>query len=118
MSSSPRNLRIVFPCSTQDGGYRITGEFGRKARSDALMLIRSRLAHIVASDTHNMTTRKPGLAKARSVVEEMAGKEEASLMFEGRPEAVIMGAHIEPPAPQVAPRKKGLMDFLFPRGGA
>lgn len=54
-----RNIRI------QINAESLAGQGGRALRNQALRLVRSGLADVIASDGHNLTTRRPLLSVAR-----------------------------------------------------
>jgi len=94
----------------------ITGAFGRETKTTALGLIKAGVVHFIASDAHNMSSRRPGLSEARKVIADISGPDEASRMFEHRPEAVIKGETITAPEPHDInkPPRKGILSKLFP----
>ncbi|MEP7011997.1 MAG: CpsB/CapC family capsule biosynthesis tyrosine phosphatase [Acidobacteriota bacterium] len=67
----------------------VTGEFGRRAQSDVHQLLDSGLVHFVASDCHGMTRRRPGLSRARRLIEARYGDELAERIFDLNPRAVV-----------------------------
>lgn len=70
---------------------------GHHARTTALELLRREWVHILASDAHNTTTRRPGLAGARDAVAELIGEEKASAMVFATPGRVLgIATHAEP----------------------
>jgi len=95
----------------------VVGDFGRRARRCAHDLLRSRLAHVVASDAHSaasrpmttsrrsrpMTTsrrsRPPGLSRARAVVASLLSAEETEEMFVRRPPRILAGDNLDLPEP-------------------
>jgi len=50
------------------------------------------LAHILATDAHNLTGRPPNLSKARDMIAERLGEAEAIHMTTTRPQAIIDNA--------------------------
>lgn len=55
--------------------HSLTGRFGRRVKSAALDLCRRNLAHFIASDAHNATTRPYELGSAYKVAAEKLGAE-------------------------------------------
>jgi protein-tyrosine phosphatase len=53
-------------CQVNAGSLR--GDFGANARQSAFELIRSNLVHVIASDAHDLQSRKPELAYARALL--------------------------------------------------
>ena len=84
----------------------LTGGFGREARECSLELVERGLAHVVASDAHSSTRRRPGLSRAREVVADLVGEEEAAAMFVERPCRIVEGGRVEPPHPKRRRRRR------------
>jgi protein-tyrosine phosphatase len=78
----------------------LTGQFGRNASACAALLVKRRMAHVVATDAHSPRHRTPRLSEARTVVEEMVGPDEAKAIFEARPNAIIRGEDFALPEPE------------------
>jgi protein-tyrosine phosphatase len=74
----------------------IEGSFGDTARKCAMSLLKSGMVHLCASDAHSPRGRKPGLSRARKVVESMLSPEESQVIFDLNPARVLAGADIEP----------------------
>jgi protein-tyrosine phosphatase len=94
---------------TQVTGSSITGLFGSKARDFAHRMIDHNLAHIVATDSHDVRHRPPILSAARDVVVRLAGAEAARNMVEDLPRAVLEGRQAEPPEPTARPKPRGTL---------
>lgn len=77
----------------------LTGGFGSRPQRCARELVERHLAHLVASDAHSATRRKPGLSRARSVVEDILPLDESQDMFVGRPTSVLAGEEVSLPEP-------------------
>jgi protein-tyrosine phosphatase len=77
----------------------ITGLFGGRIQKHAHELLRRSMAHIIASDCHNITSRSPGLLDAVEAVSRITGPEAAMRMVKDIPEAIVRGDDITPPAP-------------------
>jgi protein-tyrosine phosphatase len=75
----------------------LTGGFGDQARATAFRLVKSGLAHIIASDAHSPRHRVPVLSKARKTLETLVGLERARMMVEETPQKILQGEPIEPP---------------------
>ncbi len=67
----------------------LTGEFGKRAQGDVQRLLDGGLVHFVASDCHGISRRKPGLSRARRLVEARYGDEIAERIFDQNPRAVV-----------------------------
>lgn len=92
---------------TQVTGSSIIGRFGSKARDFAHRMIDRNLAHIVATDSHDVRYRPPILSEARETVARLAGPEAARAMVEDLPRAVLEGREAQVPEPASAPRRRG-----------
>jgi protein-tyrosine phosphatase len=55
------------------------------------LLVKSNLAHLIATDAHDPTSRAPTLSKAVEVVARLAGEEKAAQMTRDIPQAVLDG---------------------------
>jgi protein-tyrosine phosphatase len=75
-------------------GQSLLGEFGRRARTAAMELLRRNLVHVVASDGHDCQARPPRLDLARAVVAEQAGEAVAERLFTANPGAVLRGEEL------------------------
>lgn len=73
----------------------ITGGFGRRAKYWAEKMLDEALADIVASDAHNLTGRPPILSRARDVLIERVGEQEAMEMLLHRPAAILDDRELE-----------------------
>lgn len=92
-----------------------TGSFGRRVRSNAISLLLRRLAHVVASDCHDIDARPPGLTDACTVIAEHMGEDEARAMSSTRPLEIINGRMPLIDAP--LPERSGFLSRLFSRKG-
>ncbi|HEV7516056.1 MAG TPA: CpsB/CapC family capsule biosynthesis tyrosine phosphatase, partial [Thermoanaerobaculia bacterium] len=86
---------------TQVTGMSVTGDFGRRAQGHTHRLIEAGLAHFVASDSHDLIRRPPGLDRAFQVIRERWGEETALRLTTGNPRAVLE----DRPLPDPLPRK-------------
>jgi len=84
---------------TQITAASLAGRFSNGTREFAVQLLKQRLAHILATDAHGMSTRKPELASARKEVEDLVGAEAAARMVRETPERVLRGESVDPPEP-------------------
>jgi protein-tyrosine phosphatase len=67
----------------------LVGQFGPRPAAFCAELIDAALLHFVASDTHGLLRRPPGLSRARALVAERWGEATARAIFELHPEAVV-----------------------------
>ena len=67
------------------------GDYGRPAADLSRRLLDNGLVHLVASDAHDVTRRPPGLSKAFAFVQGERGMSEAQMIFNRRPETILLG---------------------------
>jgi protein-tyrosine phosphatase len=91
----------------------LTGGFGKATKRNALLLLESNMAHIIATDAHNASTRPPLLSRAVELVSGEVGPEEARMMVLDTPEAVINGT--APRIKKPIKKKKSTLFSLFGR---
>jgi protein-tyrosine phosphatase len=93
----------------------VLGVFGEEIEEFSEELIRRRLVHVLASDSHNVRGRPPVLSRALEAVASMVGEEEARAMVEDHPRALLEGR--EPAVPEIleAPRRFSMFARLFRR---
>ena len=90
---------IRMGCLGQVTAMSLTGGFGSGVKQTAEKLLKSRLIHIIASDTHSINRRPPVLSAAVREAEKIVGKEEAQRMVTEYPQAVIEGRRPNVPEP-------------------
>ncbi|MBI5644136.1 MAG: capsular biosynthesis protein [Deltaproteobacteria bacterium] len=78
----------------------LTGGLGRTARRMAMKLVKLRLAHVIASDSHSRGLRPPGLSFALKIASSIVGEKEANAMVKDAPAKIINGSGIEIPVPE------------------
>lgn len=86
-------------CLGQVTAMSLTGGFGSGVKRTVEKLLKNRLVHIIASDTHSMIRRPPILSAAVREAEKMVGKEEARRMVLDCPQAVLEGRRPDVPEP-------------------
>lgn len=87
----------------------VTGEFGRTVQRAARRMIDDELAHLLASDAHDVTRRIPGMRGATAALQD---DELADWLTREVPGAIVTGAPI-PPRPETdGPRRGGLLGRL------
>ncbi|MGD9804344.1 MAG: tyrosine-protein phosphatase [Hyphomicrobiaceae bacterium] len=67
----------------------LTGEFGRGARYWAERMLDEGLVHILASDAHDVSRRRPNLSAGAEAAAKRVGNDEAFELVAGRPRAII-----------------------------
>ncbi|MBN8210254.1 tyrosine protein phosphatase [Bacillus sp. NTK071] len=85
----------------------VTGSMGKKIKKFSLDLLSHNLAHFIASDSHNTTTRPFELRQAYETVEYELGMEIRYLLQEN-PEEMIKGKMIDKEIPERIKKKKVL----------
>jgi protein-tyrosine phosphatase len=86
-------------CLGQVTAMSLTGGFGAGVKRIAEKLLKNRLVHIIASDTHSVTERPPILSLAVREAGKMVGKEEAQKMVTEYPQAILEGKKPNVPEP-------------------
>ncbi|WP_102348309.1 tyrosine-protein phosphatase [Bacillus sp. Marseille-P3661] len=95
---------------TQLTASSITGDFGKKIQKFSFNLIQAGMAHFIASDTHNVTTRANKLRDAYEVIEKEFGTE-TRFYFQENAEIVANNQTIYAGPPERIKRKKFLGIF-------
>ena len=80
-------------------GGSLLGQFGEKSKDVGLEMIERQLVHVVASDAHDASYRRPVLAEAARTVAMRFDAERVRSMFHDLPAAIVSGAEIDPPPP-------------------
>lgn len=75
--------------AVQMTGASILGHYGRSTQERARRLLDAGLVHVMASDAHDATYRRPGLREARDAVARRYGEDLAERLTEVNPAAVI-----------------------------
>ncbi|MBB4004835.1 tyrosine-protein phosphatase [Aurantimonas endophytica] len=76
----------------------LTGDFGRSARVLAERMLDEGFCDIIASDAHGVASRRPGLSKARAIVAERLGEQEAENVVLVRPRVILENGVVERPS--------------------
>lgn len=78
---------------------QLTGSalLNKKTRKLSIKWIKAGLVHIIGTDAHNATERKPSIKKAYQKVCDKMGQEVADLIFVDNPKAVIKGYELVVP---------------------
>src|SRR5918999_869099 len=74
---------------TQVTAMSLTGDFGRRPHNDAVALLEAGLVHFVASDSHGVRRRPPGLRRAYRTIASRWGEEAARRLTTDNPRAVV-----------------------------
>lgn len=86
-------------------GGSLLGQFGEKSQRVAITMVERHLVHIIASDAHDTSYRRPVLTEVSQSMERRFGQERARQMVEHNPRAVIEGKELDPPGPIEAPKR-------------
>jgi protein-tyrosine phosphatase len=73
----------------------LRGVFGPETRRLAEQLLDARLVHVVASDAHGASARRPRLRETYALVERRWGKDAASRLFVENPRQILAGEEVE-----------------------
>ena len=77
--------------------HSLLGQFGNAARSTGEEFLRKHWVHLIASDSHNLTSRRQVLSGAYHQVERLCGRDTAELLFRRNPQAVLFGGDLSLP---------------------
>lgn len=80
----------------------VTGDFGRRAQADTHRLIDAGLAHFVASDSHDLRRRPPGLERAWKTIAARWGEAAARELLADNPAAVVANRPLPAELPATA----------------
>ena len=94
---------VALGATVQVTAMSLTGDFGRRAQTDALRLLSAGLVHYVASDCHDTQRRPPGLRRAREGRVKVGGEELARRLTDENPRAVIEDRPLPGPVRPAAP---------------
>jgi protein-tyrosine phosphatase len=87
----------------------IVGSFGAETSELAAWMIRRRLVHVLASDSHNLRGRPPILSEALAATAALIGKEAAQRMVQEVPAALLRGEEPDVPPPEEPPPKRSFL---------
>lgn len=101
LAAHPQQLDewIRIGCLLQVTAGSLCGDFGRKAESMALDLVRRNLVHLVASDAHAMSWRPPSMRRAYDLLHRQFGQAAADRLCLYNPRAIFLGDQL-PPQPE------------------
>jgi len=81
-------------CVVQITANALTGQWGDRPQQAALLLLKHRAVHVVASDAHDIERRPPVLSVARAVVAELLSDDVAEALVALNPAAIVRGEDI------------------------
>ena len=73
---------IRLGCLAQVTAGACYGRFGKRGQKSAEEILRHNMAHIIASDAHNLKIRAPGMSLARPVIEKWLGSPTGKVIFQ------------------------------------
>ena len=79
---------VELGCLLQVTAGSIAGRFGPRALERANELLERGWVHVIASDAHNLTTRRPDLEAGRAAAERIVGEAEAWSLVRDKPLAI------------------------------
>jgi protein-tyrosine phosphatase len=80
---------VALGATTQVTAMSLTGDFGRRPQLDCHALLDAGLVHFVASDSHGIRRRPPGLQRAHRLIASRWGEERAHCLTRDNPRAVL-----------------------------
>ncbi|MHB8734918.1 MAG: tyrosine-protein phosphatase [Terriglobales bacterium] len=99
---APRYIRLG--CVTQVTASSFTGDFGKRAQKMAESMLAENLIHVVASDGHSASKRRPRLSGAAALIAERQNEERSIALIRDNPRAMILDLplpyHPKPPKPK------------------
>jgi len=113
-----KNIELAFQLVQQGvlmqiNAGSLTGVFGKTVRQTAFEMMKRRMVHAVASDSHNSSTRPMLLKRAYDFTAERWGKNLADLIFITNPKKILHGEKIEPEEPQPPVEQKPFLKKIF-----
>jgi protein-tyrosine phosphatase len=101
-------------CQLNAGSLR--GDFGNSARQAASELLKDNLVHVIASDAHDLESRKPELSFVPALLHGIEA-EKIALYLQGIPEAIIADQALpDIGEPVRRDSKRTFFDFFRKRG--
>jgi protein-tyrosine phosphatase len=76
-------------CIVQMTGSALTGFWGERTRRAAQWLLEHQVAHVLATDAHDLEKRVPILSRSRDAAAEICGEEIADALVTGNPGAIV-----------------------------
>lgn len=92
----------------------LMGLFGQGIRDFSLRLLRHRMVHFVATDSHSSCQRAPGLSEAHEIAQTVVGLEETYRIFHEYPAQVLLGELPDTAPPVPFENKPSFIRRLFP----
>ncbi len=80
---------VALGATVQVTAMSVTGDFGRRPQNDVFSLLDAGLVHFVASDSHGVRRRPPGLKRACDLIAGRWGRDVAWRLVDDNPRAVV-----------------------------
>lgn len=96
-------------------GGSVLGKFGERSQRASLAMLERRLVHVLASDAHDASYRRPVLAEAAEAVARDFGEACRRALVFDHPLAIVEGRTIEAPDPVEPRRRSGGILGIFRR---
>lgn len=80
---------VALGATIQVTAMSVTGDFGRRPQNDVFSLLDAGLVHFVASDSHGVRRRPPGLKRACDLIAGRWGRDVAWRLVDDNPRAVV-----------------------------
>jgi protein-tyrosine phosphatase len=91
----------------------LLGLFGTETRKFSLFLIEHRLAHVIATDAHGASERRPRLAEAYNLVRKLAGETIANQLICEIPAQIVRGEPVFPEFEPIPIRRRSFFGIPF-----
>jgi len=88
---------VALGATTQVTAMSVTGDFGRRPQNDVFSLLDAGLVHFVASDSHGVRRRPPGLKRACDLIAARWGRDVAWRLVDDNPRAVVTNRPLPEP---------------------
>jgi len=93
-------------CLVQITASSLFGSFGPAPKRVAERFLKAGLVHVVASDAHSSSGRRPELRRAADVLTSMIGEDAARKLLQTNPTKIVQGESLESPAASLAQREQ------------
>jgi len=80
---------VSLGATVQVTAMSVTGDFGRRPQNDVFTLLDAGLVHFVASDSHGVRRRPPGLKRSHDLIAGRWGEDVARRLVTDNPRAVV-----------------------------
>ena len=91
----------------------LLGKFGKEAKAFSVKLLKHRMVHVIATDAHSASFRRPILSEAHAAVRKMSGEEAAEQLLSETPASIVQGRRPSSLPEPISFQKKTFFDFHF-----